>query len=134
MKRMRGSHWSLFLMPLLWIAAAACHSKEYAETAVDGAHRASEVARQASARADTSAAEDDLGIPECDSYLRDVRACINEKMPGSEQPAPRAQVDAQDRKWRQMALDETQKASLPEECKAARDLAAASFSSYGCSL
>lgn len=120
---------------LLMVAMTACPSKEYAETAVDGVKRANDVARLAATRSDPSVAEEELGVDECDAYLRDVRSCITGNVSAAAQAPARAQVDGQAKTWRVMAAaDPAQKAGLPEQCSAAREVAAASYASYGRSL
>lgn len=109
-------------------------TKEQATTDLEGVKQAREVAREASAHADTSIADDDFGVPECDDYVSKVSACVDEKVPADDQPAIRFQLDSQKKKWREMAKDPVSRASLGEECRSASSIAAQSMAKYGCTF
>lgn len=111
---------------------AGCETKEHADVELQAVKKAKEVARQTQAQGNISAAEEEIGINECDDYVRKVNACLDTKVPADEQPAIRFQLDSQKTKWGKMALDPAQRDALPTECKAAATLGAQSMEKYGC--
>lgn len=133
---LRGTLAASFAAPaalLVLIALlAACETREHVDAELGAVKKAKEAARQAAVHAGTGVAEEELGVPECDDYLRKVEACANEKVPADDQPAIRFQIDAQRRKWAQMAADPQQRDGLPAECKSATELAQQSMEKYGC--
>jgi hypothetical protein len=111
---------------------AGCETKEHADAELQAVKKAKEVARQTQAQGNTSAADEEIGVNECDDYVRKVNACLDAKVPADEQPAIRFQLDSQKTKWGKMALDAAQRDTLPTECKAAATLGAQSMEKYGC--
>lgn len=77
-----------------------------------------------------SAAE--LGVAECDEYVKKYMACIA-KMPAAAQSAAKATLDQTRDAWRQTASNEAAKPALAASCSAATETARAALTAYGCS-
>jgi len=110
----------------------ACETKEHANAEIEAVKKAKEVARQTAAQGDISAADEELGVPECDDYIRKVNTCLDDKVPLDDQPAVRFQLQSQRRKWQKMALDPDQRDALAAECRDAAALGEQSMAKYEC--
>lgn len=80
----------------------------------------------------TTASGTEVGVPECDAYLKKYEACLNDKMPAAARDASRSAMETQRKAWRDAANNPAQKASLGAACKAADDAAKAGMTAYGC--
>lgn len=114
-----------------FLLLAGC-TREQAREELESVKRAKDVARRASAHADTSSADESFGVAECDDYVKKVNSCIDEKVPADQQGSQRFQLDSQKRKWAEMAKDPVQKEMLGTECRSAASLAQSSLASFGC--
>ena len=81
-----------------------------------------------------TASAGDIGVPECDAFLKAYEACIHDKVP----PAQRATFDTGiatwKKNWKTMAENPQTKAALVTACKSAQDGAKTSMKAYGCTL
>jgi hypothetical protein len=118
-------------MILLTILLFACETKEHADAELGAIKKAQGAAAKAAAHANTGMTEE-IGVPECDDYIRTYEACLSEKVPVDAQLRLRATLDDNRRQWRAAGKDETSRASLAEQCKSAASLAKQSMSDYGC--
>lgn len=80
----------------------------------------------------TTASGSDVGVPECDAYLKKWSACINDKMPAAARDASKSSLETTKKAWRDAANNPQTKASLGAACKQADDAAAAGMKAYGC--
>jgi hypothetical protein len=78
----------------------------------------------------TTAAE--LGVAECDDYMKKYMACIA-RMPAAAQNAAKATLDQTRDAWKQTASNEAAKPALAASCRAATETARAAMTAYGCS-
>jgi hypothetical protein len=82
--------------------------------------------------ATTTASATEIGVPECDAFLKAYEACIHDKVPA----AVRASFDTGLANWRKswhdLAANPQTKPSLVAACKSAKDSANTSMKSYGC--
>jgi len=80
----------------------------------------------------TTASATEIGVPECDAFLKAYEACIHDKVPA----AVRASFDTGLANWRKswhdLAANPQTKPSLVAACKSAKDSANTSMKSYGC--
>jgi hypothetical protein len=116
---------------LLVILAVAGCTKEEASAELGAVKKANEVAAQASAHANVGAV-DEIGVPECDSYIKNYETCLTEKVPAAEQQSFRAKLEAQRRQWHQAAADPSGRDSLVQDCRMSTALAKQSMAKYGC--
>ena len=83
-----------------------------------------------STTASTSGGE--IGVPECDEYLRKYEACLNEHVPEASRAQLRSAFEQTRNSWRQAASTPQGKAGLSAGCKQMLDIAKQQTAQYGC--
>ena len=134
----------LFLAAAAALALAACKPADKPADAVEPAVEAAP-ADAAAAPADAAAAAVDAaaapapagdtvtagtGVPECDTYLEKVYACIADKVPEAQRDMMKQGIEQSKSSWAAV----TDKAALTAQCKTAMDQAKASFGAMGCTF
>lgn len=114
---------------LLILIAFACETREHANAELDALKKAQKAADKASAHA--RGPEEEIGIAECDEYIRKFEACL-EKVPDEAQGRFRNGLDAQRRQWRAAAKDSFARDGAVDQCRSAMATAKQSMSAYGC--
>lgn len=134
---------SLFaLCVLLCAAMLACGGAENTNTANSATANANTKATAtpattaatpaaATPAANTSAAGD-IGVAECDDFLKKYETCVSGKVPAAAQATFKTSLDTWRSSWKQLASTAQGKAGLAQACRAAADQAKTSLSSYGC--
>ncbi len=80
-----------------------------------------------------SAGAGDIGVPECDSYVKKYIDCIDAKMPAEVKDATKKAFDQQKDAWKQAASTAEGKKALADACKQAEEATKQAMSAYGCS-
>jgi hypothetical protein len=114
------------------LAISACHHGDSAPAASDSSSSAP--ATSSSASSSSSSADDPIGVPECDDYLRAYRDCVQNKVPEGSRADLNQAIDQSVALWRQAAATPEGKAGLGAACTTARDAMKSAMSQYGCSL
>ena len=120
------------------LATAACSSGDGSAGAQSKtASEAKPAAATASATTTTNTAAttttgDSIGVAECDQYLAAYESCLKDKVPAAARDMMKTSFDTTRASWRQAAATPEGRAGLANACKAARDAARQSMSSYGC--
>lgn len=70
------------------------------------------------------------GVPECDTYLTKVMACVEDKIPAAQKDMIKQQIDASKASWATV----TDKAALAKTCTDAMAQAKTSFGAMGCTF
>jgi hypothetical protein len=129
---------ALFLVAAATLALTACKpaEKPAEETATAETAPAAEVAAPAAEPAapapapvaDTATAS--TGVPECDTYLEKVYACISDKVPEAQRAAMKQGIEQTQSGWSTV----TDKTALATQCKTAMEQAKTSFGAMGCTF
>ncbi|MGH8026997.1 MAG: hypothetical protein ACREO0_09750 [Pseudoxanthomonas sp.] len=132
---------SLFLAAVATLALAACKPADKpadaaapaadataAAPAADTAAAPATDATAAAPAADTVSAS--TGVPECDTYLEKVYACISDKVPEAQREMMKKGIDQSKASWASV----TDKTALAAQCKTAMDQAKTSFGAMGCTF
>jgi hypothetical protein len=82
--------------------------------------------------ATTPAAPGEIGVAECDDYLRKWEACLSSKVTGAAHDQVKVALDATRDGWKRAAETPEGKAGLAAACKDAADLARSQVTAYGC--
>jgi hypothetical protein len=61
------------------------------------------------------AAEEPVGVAECDAFLRNYDACVG-RMPGAQRDQMAASISQMRSAWRQAAASPQARAALPQQC------------------
>ena len=76
----------------------------------------------------------DIGVPECDAFLKAYEACVHDKVPAAARPTFNTAITNWKKAWHDQAANPQTKAALASACKSAHDQAKASVKIYGCTL
>ncbi len=110
----------------LVIAAVGCQAKN--ETAAPAAPVAT-----AAASTPPAAAPGEIGVAECDDYLRKWDACLATKVTGEAHEQVKVALDATREAWKRATATPEGKAGLATACREAAELASMQVAAYGCS-
>ena len=83
--------------------------------------------------ASTTSSGGDIGVAECDDFLKKYEACVSGKVPAAAQATFKTSLDTWRSSWKQLANTPQGKAGLATACKSALDQAKTSLASYNCS-
>ena len=117
---------------LLFIAFTAC-PKDYVETTTGAIGKAKSAAAAASARVNTSQ-ENEIGIAECDSYIRNYEACLVDKVPEDKRESLRATLDQQRKRWQDSVTAGEDHAKIKGQCETEMESAKRALGEYGCAF
>ena len=132
---------SLFaLCVLLGTVMLACGGAENTNTAANANAAATNANTKAAATpaaastpASTASAAGDIGVAECDDFLKKYEACVSGKVPAAAQATFKTSLDTWRSSWKQLAQTPQGKAGLETACKSALEQAKTSLASYNCS-
>jgi hypothetical protein len=82
----------------------------------------------------TASTGTEIGVPECDAFLKAYEACINAKVPANIRASFEPGIAAWRKSWHDLAANPQTKATLVGACKTARDNANTSMKAYGCTF
>jgi hypothetical protein len=82
--------------------------------------------------ASTTSAAGDIGVAECDDFLKKYEACVSGKVPAAAQATFKSSMDQWRTSWKQLAANPQTKATLAAACKSSMDSAKTSMASYNC--
>lgn len=78
------------------------------------------------------AATGEIGIPECDEYIRKYEACLRDKVPASQRAMLEQALDQHRSTWRTAAAQPQARATLASSCQQVLSAAKMSMGPYGC--
>ncbi len=121
---------SISCLMVLGLAISACQSKT--EAPAPAATPAAEAAPAPAAPAPVPPpAVAEIGVPECDEYLRKYDACM-EKIPADVREHTKVALDAMRDGWKRAAQTEQGKAGLAAACKEAVEMAKWQTEKFAC--
>jgi hypothetical protein len=82
--------------------------------------------------ADTVAGGTEIGVAECDAYLKHYEACVSDKVPENMRATFKSQVEQARASYKQAAATPQGKAALVASCKQAEDATKKALASYNC--
>ena len=81
-----------------------------------------------------SIADSVIGIVQCDDYMTQVSACINDKVPADKRASLTAEAHQLFTTWKEAAADPQQRSTLPQACSITHDVAKEDLARFGCSM
>jgi len=81
-----------------------------------------------------TASAGDIGVPECDAFLKAYETCIHDKVPAAQRATFDTGIATWKKTWKAQASDPQTKAALVTACKSAQDGAKSSMKAYGCTF
>jgi hypothetical protein len=88
----------------------------------------------ASTPATSTASTTEIGVPECDAFLKAYEACVKDKVPATVRPTFETGIANWKKTWHDQAANPQTKAALAVACKNAQDGAKTSMKAYGCTF
>ncbi len=128
---MRHSYRFVLVLFVALIAAAGCKPK--AEPAAPAQPAAPAATPAPAPAADPApAVVGEIGVAECDDYLRKWDACLSTKVTGEAREQVKVALDATREGWKRTAATPEAKAGLASACREAAELARMQVAAYGC--
>jgi len=81
-----------------------------------------------------TASAGDIGIPECDAFLKAYEACVHDKVPAANRATFETGIATWKKTWKAQASDPRTKAALVAACKSSQEGAKTSMKVYGCTF
>lgn len=75
---------------------------------------------------------DEIGVPECDEYIKKYEACVMSKVPETQRALYKPTLEQMRSSWKQAASNPQTKAALASGCKTATETAKQSLSAFSC--
>jgi hypothetical protein len=82
----------------------------------------------------TTAHAGDIGVPECDAFLKAYEACVHDKVPAAQRATFDTALTNWRRTWHDQVANPQAKVALVAACKSAHEQTKASVKIYGCTL
>jgi hypothetical protein len=82
----------------------------------------------------TTSATGDIGVPECDTFLKAYEACVHDKVPAAARPTFDTTLANWKKAWHDQAANPQTKVALAAACKTAHENAKTSMKAYGCTF
>ena len=82
----------------------------------------------------TTTASADIGVPECDAFLKSYEACVRDKVPAAVRPTFETTMTNWRKAWREQAANPQAKAALVTACKTAQKNSTDAMKAYGCTF
>jgi hypothetical protein len=82
----------------------------------------------------TTTASADIGVPECDAFLKSYEACVKDKVPAAVRPTFETTMTNWRRAWREQAANPQAKSALVTACKTAQKQSTDAMKAYGCAF
>jgi len=79
-------------------------------------------------------ASDDIGVPECDAFLKSYEACVKDKVPAAVRPTFETTMTNWRKAWREQAANPQAKTALVTACKTAQKNSTDAMKAYGCTF
>jgi hypothetical protein len=76
----------------------------------------------------------EVGVPECDAFLKAYETCVHDKVPAAARPTFDAQIANWKKLWHDQAANPQSKAALASACKNSHDQAKNTMKAYGCTF
>jgi hypothetical protein len=121
------------MLLIFLIVLAGCETKEHADAELGALKKAKDAARAASSRANMSASQE-IGVPECDAYIKSYESCLNDKVPEDKRDALRSTLDDQRKKWQDAVGSGTDAKQIADQCRSAVADATTKMGEYGCAF
>lgn len=80
----------------------------------------------------TASTGGEIGVPECDEYIKKYEACIMSKVPEAQRAMYKPTLEQMRSSWKQAASNPQTKAALASGCKTATETAKQSLSAFSC--
>ncbi|HEY6243895.1 MAG TPA: hypothetical protein VIX17_08120 [Pyrinomonadaceae bacterium] len=120
------------LLLLVAISTVLMMSCAKSETTTNRA--ATSTAPAASPAATTTTAAGQVGVPECDAFLKAYEACVHDKVPAAARPTFDTTLANWKKAWHDQAANPQTKSALAAACKTAHDNARTTMKAYNCTL
>ncbi len=87
-----------------------------------------------STAANTTASGEQIGVPECDSFLNAYESCVSTKVPEAQRAQFQTIMTTWRTEWKKLAADPQTKAALVTACKNHQETARTQMKAYNCTF
>jgi hypothetical protein len=95
---------------------------------------ASPAASPAATTTTATASTGEIGVPECDSFIKAYEACVKDKVPAMVRPTFDSTLATWRKTWKEQAANPQTKAAMATACKQAQEQAKTSMKAYNCTF
>ena len=81
-----------------------------------------------------TSATGEVGVPECDAFLKAYEACVHDKVPAAVRPTFDSTLANWKKAWRDQAANPQTRAALATGCKTAQEQAKTTMKPYNCTF
>jgi hypothetical protein len=120
------------LLVLAGAVTFGCGGEKPAPAATPAARATAAAPAATLAPAVTTATAGDIGIPECDDFLKKYETCVSDHVPAATKAQFQAGLDQWRKTWKSIAAQPAARASLVTACQQALDNTKQATSVYGC--
>ena len=124
----------LMLCVAIGLLVLACGGPATNKNAPANSSVTSTTATPAPTAAATVAAGDQIGIPECDSFITSYHDCVTNKVPAAAREQYQAAVARWRAEWKKMAENPQTRPGLAQACKIQIETARTQMKSYNCTF
>ncbi len=82
----------------------------------------------------TTASTGEVGVPECDAFIKAYEACVKDKVPAAVRPTFESTLTTWKKTWHDQAANPQTRVALTAACKSAHDQAKTSMKAYNCTF
>ena len=82
----------------------------------------------------STSAADQVGVPECDKFLSEYEACVNNKVPAQARAQFNSGIKTWRADWKKLAANPTTKPGLVQACKTQLETARTQMKAYNCTF
>src|SRR6478672_2222365 len=86
------------------------------------------------AATNTASHAGEVGVPECDAFLKAYEACVHDKVPAAARPTFDTTLANWKKAWHDQAANPQTKPALAAACKTAHDNAKTTMKAYNCTF
>jgi hypothetical protein len=130
MKNQKSKFSLLLLVAISTVLMIGC-----AKSATTTNREAASTAPAASPAATTTASHTgEVGVPECDAFLKAYEACVHDKVPAAARPTFDTTLANYKKTWHDQAANPQTRATLAAACKNAHDNAKTAMKAYNCTF
>jgi hypothetical protein len=131
MKNYKSKFSLLLLVAISTVLMFGCAKSE---TTTNRAATSTAPAASPAATATTASRTGEIGVPECDAYLKAYEACIHDKVPAAARTTFETSLANTKKAWHDQAANPQTRAALAAACKTAHDNAKTTMKAYNCTF
>jgi len=131
---MKNNKSKFSLLLLVAVSTVLMISCAKSETTTNRAATSTAPAASPAATTTTASNTGEIGVPECDAYLKAMEACVHDKVPAAARQTFETTLANSKKLWHDQAANPQTKSALAAACKTAHDNARTTMKAYNCTF